>query len=526
MSAFEGNLMNFFDCFRFESNQLVIEDKTFPLLPVNSPLYQELVFHLQDPSLADHIDQAFEKFIKKSLQEHEVELFVTALVSIIMIFSKKALVKALDEKGLISWVEREDKALNEFVKAAFPKTVKLKKSNSYRICILTTTASGGNASVTRAVQIWLSTFQHVETQVVDVEDIAKKYDAFKIATGKYTYDALYEVFFQKQGAGNDFLILRDQVNRQLSKFIHSRTLEELKKKINEFSPDLLITTRNYKLDDLSVAVSLNIPMHLLYCDYEISFFHLPLIGKTDPKQFKFLLPSLDIEAFTPLFNYYKAENMFDLKSSWEETVRKIAHLTQSSEEEIKESFEEVSFPVGPEFFKVTDLEVLKNKEKWELPFDYSAILITMGKNGVKTLETIFDLLVDISDQKCKYYFVCGTNDQLQERLKQQNKKNCKILGFMNYQEMAELMSISSLIVSKPGGSTVGECQVMGLPMLVMYPHDLWEAANERHLQKIGLAFKLNPEIPLHEFIPKCLKKGKEAVFQVDWKKKFQKCLKL
>lgn len=516
--------MNAFDSLlRFERDQLFAGGNVFTLLPYESSLHEELSFHLQDPPLALQISRAFEKHIEPRLRGNEREAFVKALISIVMIFSKKALVKALVENGL-NW---ESSALDAFVEAAQPQKPEQQSHTTFRICILTTTAAGGNASVTRAVQLWLETFSNVETRVIDVEAVAKKYDAFKIATGLYTFDGLYETFFQKQSAGDDFLIVRNKANRDLARFVPSRTLEKLKKKVGKFSPDLLITTRNYKQDDLSIGSSLRIPTRMLYCDYDINIYHLPLIGKADPQQLNFWFPSLGPEGFKSLFAHYEAGDRYNPADNWDETARKIADFTRSSHAEIQESFKEVLFPVGPEFSPVVDQEKLERlKQKWELPPGYSAVMITMGKNGVQTLEEIFQMLADTKVERIKYYFICGTNDKLEKQFKEAALKHCQILGFLNYQEMGELMAISSLIISKPGGSTAGECQAMGLPMLVMYAHGLWEGGNERQLQKLGLAFKRRPELRLDEQIVECLKQPRTGPPQAGWKEKLQGILKL
>lgn len=275
-------------------------------------------------------------------------------------------------------------------------------------------------------------------------------------------------------------------------------------------------------DDLSLAYSLNIPMRMLYCDYNICMFHHHLIGKTDPKLIKFWFPALKPECFKSLCS----EDRYNPSDTWDATAQKIALMTRSSIKEIMDTFEEVGFPVNEEFTPSNNLIELRNK--WGFETDEKGILVSMGKNGVHEIENVFSKLAESPKHsiKIRYVFVCGTNDLLKQELeKRKLEKNLSetalervsIHGYITLQEMAEVMNLAILSIGKPGGASSSEHRALGLPMFVMCSHQ-WESGNERQMSQEGLIERYNENEPLHLQIEKCLLKDRpEKPVLIDWK---------
>jgi processive 1,2-diacylglycerol beta-glucosyltransferase len=57
--------------------------------------------------------------------------------------------------------------------------------------------------------------------------------------------------------------------------------------------------------------------------------------------------------------------------------------------------------------------------------------------------------------------------------------------------MHELMAVSDLVITKPGGLTTSEAMASGLPMVVVNPIPGQEAANSDFLLQAGAAIKVN-----------------------------------
>lgn len=519
----------------FSQESLSAQMGTFSPYPYKDAFHEELAYRLQDPGYAQKISEAYLRHVKPHLQKEEDELFCSTLLKVVMILSRNVLTRALKEECPFysDWVKGHKESFEAFLAEVCveqdPRTLHPKE---HRVTILTTKASGGNFAITRGLDHWLRR-QMIETQVIDVEEMAKEHDAMAKATG-HSYDSLYDLYFQKQDAGLDFLTERDAFDRKLAHFIPSTTLEKVKEKIRTFAPTLIIGTRCYKQDDLTVASSLGIPFRAFYCDYGVCYFHLPLIGKIDTGMFRFWLPELASVNFKLLFEMNRAPG-FETNEPWNATVAKIATIYKSPIEEIALNFEEIGLPAGPEFIPVSDLAPLASK--WRLQGRTHAVYVQMGKNGVATLEKIFNQLLGEPKHAfpVKYYFVCGTNARLKEQfaealLTQKAAESAlseaEAHGHIAHQSVSELMNISSLMISKPGGATIAECEVMGLPLLSLFAHSLWEAPNENHIVKIGLGHRYDASKPLSKQVEDIVLKSKKQPYQARWEEKLGKAINL
>ncbi|HTA31447.1 MAG TPA: glycosyltransferase, partial [Candidatus Cybelea sp.] len=64
-----------------------------------------------------------------------------------------------------------------------------------------------------------------------------------------------------------------------------------------------------------------------------------------------------------------------------------------------------------------------------------------------------------------------------------------VLGFVN--NMNELMAVSDLLITKPGGLTTSEALATGKPLFILNPIPGQEAANSDFLLERGAAAKVN-----------------------------------
>ena len=143
--------------------------------------------------------------------------------------------------------------------------------------------------------------------------------------------------------------------------------------------------------------------------------------------------------------------------------------------------------------------------RFSLPHDKQKILDTYGLNrnqkiilffgggefGLGKTRTvgIFGSFVKLADD-FQIVAISGKNEKMKSAFEEiVNKYNkfdtVKILGFTN--EVPELMSISDLVVTKPGGLTTSESLASGLPMVVINPIPGQEEENAEFLESKGLA---------------------------------------
>ena len=138
-----------------------------------------------------------------------------------------------------------------------------------------------------------------------------------------------------------------------------------------------------------------------------------------------------------------------------------------------------------------------------------------GEFGLGKTRTaqIFEDFVQVANQKgFQIVAIAGKNPKMKaafEEIVQKNQANnyvC-VLSFTN--EVPELMSISSLVVTKPGGLTTSESLASHLPMVVINPIPGQEEENAEFLEEKGIAVWIKKQENSKEIIEKLLSDPKK-----------------
>lgn len=149
---------------------------------------------------------------------------------------------------------------------------------------------------------------------------------------------------------------------------------------------------------------------------------------------------------------------------------------------------DIGIPVRLEFLQSYDRQALMDKHG--LDPDIPTILIMGGGCGmIGDGLTMFRSLETIS-HPVQLIIVCGHNEQLREQLKEglkDSKHRIVVTGYIHF--VHELMAISDLMITKPGGITTSEAVVMKLPMLLYKPLPGQEQDNTHFLRQEGLAIE-------------------------------------
>ena len=108
----------------------------------------------------------------------------------------------------------------------------------------------------------------------------------------------------------------------------------------------------------------------------------------------------------------------------------------------------------------------------------------LGKN--KTIEIFEDLIKNFDD--IQVIAIAGKNEKMklhfESIVKEFNKEeHVKVLEYTN--KVPELMAISDLVVSKPGGLTTSESLASNLPMIIINPIPGQEEENAEFLEENG-----------------------------------------
>jgi processive 1,2-diacylglycerol beta-glucosyltransferase len=113
--------------------------------------------------------------------------------------------------------------------------------------------------------------------------------------------------------------------------------------------------------------------------------------------------------------------------------------------------------------------------------DLPKILVMGGSLGLGPMKSVIRKLNKLP-QPFDVIVVTGKNEELQEQLARKGPKlrhTTKIFGFV--ENVQELMEISEIIVTKPGGITTAEALVKRLPMIIINPIPGQEAKNTEYL---------------------------------------------
>ncbi len=143
------------------------------------------------------------------------------------------------------------------------------------------------------------------------------------------------------------------------------------------------------------------------------------------------------------------------------------------------------------------------------------VLVMGGSLGLGNIEQVFRSLLYIK-QEIQIVVVTGSNNKLRQKLEAISAKCCniRILGYTEI--ISELMSASSLIITKPGGVTISEALVKRLPICIMDPIPGQEERNAKFLRNSGAAFSLTDRDDLEYLLehtllkPNILKRMSEA----------------
>lgn len=146
-----------------------------------------------------------------------------------------------------------------------------------------------------------------------------------------------------------------------------------------------------------------------------------------------------------------------------------------------------SIPIDAKFRESLNREpILK---KLSLDAKLPTVLIMGGTQGLGPIKELVTLL-DRSYLNLQIIIACGTNKRLYRWLflrVRRFRKKIIVLPFAD--NIDELMQVSELIITKPGGITTAEALARGLPMLIINPLPGQEAMNTKFLLKEGVAVK-------------------------------------
>ncbi len=270
----------------------------------------------------------------------------------------------------------------------------------------------------------------------------------------------------------DYLYDNPKVVKSLERIksnIHKSNSPKLKKLFDKFNPDLVVCTQAYPcgmVADYKKTYNVGLPLVAVLTDY---IPHAYWVYDT--------------------VNYY-------ITPTEDVSLR----LEKKGVEKCK--IKSLGIPFDHKFNQKLNSEEIYHKLKLN-PYK-PVVLIMGGGQGLGPVKTIVKSL-EKSEHDLQELIVTGTNKKLYRSLKRKikrYKKDIRIFGFV--QNIHELMHISKVIISKPGGVTTAEVLSMKLPMVIVKPIPGQEINNTNFLTAKGAAIKVDEPRQVYKVIDELL----------------------
>jgi processive 1,2-diacylglycerol beta-glucosyltransferase len=153
----------------------------------------------------------------------------------------------------------------------------------------------------------------------------------------------------------------------------------------------------------------------------------------------------------------------------------------------KERISVTGIPVMPQF--AAPLARSQCARELGVSADRFTVLMMAGGAGVGDLDELAERLLRLPDD-LQMIALAGRNEDLLRRLKKLAAAHPGKLFPLGFTTTVErVMSVSDLVVTKPGGLSVSECLARGRPMLLVSPIPGQEERNADYLLEAGAAIK-------------------------------------
>ncbi len=139
-------------------------------------------------------------------------------------------------------------------------------------------------------------------------------------------------------------------------------------------------------------------------------------------------------------------------------------------------------PISPKFYAKYNADLLRRRLGFKTPRPTVLFISRLSKDFV--VPTITGLL--LREQKINLAVVCGGNDKLYRRIKEEiprRPENFKLVNWTN--RIDEYMKVSDAVISKPGGLIISECLALGKRIIMTDPIPGQEEHNAEFMAKFN-----------------------------------------
>ncbi len=330
-------------------------------------------------------------------------------------------------------------------------------TNSKKVLILTAPFGSGHLQVSSSLTEEF--MKHEEVIVEEYDLYSEEFPTLSKTLQKAylkTYKPIGKDVYRMLYYGSSFAI-HDSIHAKILKPYLEFGIRSLRNKINTFKPDLIISvfpvTSLYTLEEKGFKI----PIYTVITDYYASGLWL----------------------YKGARRHYVASNRM---VAWG-----VANgLTQSQ-------FMLTGIPINSKFYEKLDRGQLY--KKYNLDPQKRTVVVAAGTHGV--VSHVDDIAARLASQSdIQVVVVCGKNNKLYDQTIELTKtySNLSVMGYCN--EMHELLELADLMVTKPGGISLTEAAVKGVPVILYNPVYGQELENARYFEEKGGAVIVSTESEL------------------------------
>lgn len=321
-----------------------------------------------------------------------------------------------------------------------------------RALILSVSTGGGHAKAAEAIKE--SIMKNEPQSEVQIIDTIKYISPFldKLVVGTYLKSIRYYPSFFK------FLYKHSD---EEGRFTKSSTIgndyltNKLYPTIVDFEPDILIATHAFTAQILSIL----------------------------RKKFQWHKPSLVVMTDYASHAFWVHRNVDAYIVSNEDMIEELTLRGRK-----RNQIYPYGIPISEKFLNISDRENILSK--YNLKQDKKIITITGGSLGIGNIEEILNEILKIR-KPYQIIVLTGKNEKLYEKMSELQTRCDHCLTPLEYcEEMNDILSITDLLITKPGGLTITESFITGTPLAIYSAIPGHEVQNADYLIRHGLAVDL------------------------------------
>ena len=332
-----------------------------------------------------------------------------------------------------------------------------------KVLFLSVPAGGGHHQTARAMTDFFAEYENVETKIIDVAENVNNVLKELISKGYIlsttlmprAYSAIYDMLDAK--TSDD-----DELTRY-NKLIADAFKKRLKKSLDEFRPDVIVSTHVWAtivLNRIAKRHKIDAPIISIVTDYTVHPFW------EQAKSDYYIVPS-------ELLSY--------------QAIKKLGK---------DKVIIPLGIPISPKFSQRRE----KVEARKALGIDNRfTVLVMMGSMGYGSAAKDIIKQLDKLPDDFQIIAVCGKNKKLKSSIsKLKLHRKLIALGYIN--NVDEYMDCCDCVITKPGGLTTSEALAKNLPLILANPIPGQENRNQEFMQNHGLAISLSDTFPADEAI--------------------------